>query len=150
MSDDEQTISLSLEQVRERFEESTRVLVSARERLDALSESAEIQENLSRGLQETSTQVFEFTSAAREAAEGLKEAQNKVSESFDALKQLIEESDLKAVREGIDRISERLDRISELEAELSSTKEKLASVQADFERLKGSVGPRALKKAGFV
>lgn len=149
MSDDEKTINLGLEQVRERFEESARTLSTAREKLDELSESANAQVEATRGLQDASTQVSEFTAAAKAAVKGLENAQTSVSASFDALSQLIDESDIKAVREGVDLINKRLDKVTELESRLSESREQLASVQSDFDLLKKFSSSRTLKKAGL-
>ncbi len=139
----EDGVTVSFTEVRERFEESANTLASAKEKLEALSAEAAGREEIRNSLKESSDEVKGFTQAAREAVETLSKAQADAAGAFESMKEVADGTDIKAIREGVVDIQKKLDRISSLEAELKEVRDK-------YERLVAVAGARTLKKAGLA
>ena len=134
--------SVGFQEVRERFVASTEALSKAKAKLDDLGKQAELQETLSASLKGSADALSVFTERAREAIEGLSEAQVEAKRAFESMSEVADGTDIKAIREGVREIQDKLDRIATLEAELADVKGKLM-------RLGTAAGGRALRKAGL-
>jgi hypothetical protein len=142
MAEEDSGGSVGFREVRERFAESTDALTEAKAKLDALGTQAEAQEVLNSSLKGSVDALTAFTDKARDAVEGLANAQDEAKKAFESMSKVADGTDIKAIREGVLQIQEKLDRIDALEAELADVKGKLM-------RLGTAAGGRALKKAGL-
>ncbi len=152
--------SIGLEEVAERFEESTLALSKTKAQLDELAALQATKISASASIEEASTRLSALTVSATEMVDSLSLAQQAATKAFSSIEAVVDGTELRQVRERVDGVAGSLEasakllneRLDKLEANVNKSaalEAELASVKDEYSRLRGAAGARGLKKAGL-
>ncbi len=152
--------SIGLEEVAERFEESTLALSKTKAQLDELAALQETKISAAASIEEASNRLSMLTVAATDMVESLSLAQQAATKAFSSIEQVVDGTELRQVREKVDAVAtsldasakmlnERLDNLAADVVKSAALETELAAVKDEYSRLRGAAGARGLKKAGL-
>ena len=152
--------SIGLEEVAERFEESTLALSKTKAQLDELAALQATKISAAASIEEASNRLSMLTVAATDVVESLSLAQQAATKAFSSIEEVVDGTELRQVREKVDAVAnsldasaktlnERLDKLAADVVKSAALETELAAVKDEYSRLRGAAGARGLKKAGL-
>ena len=152
--------SIGLEEVAERFEESTLALSKTKAQLDELAALQATKISAAASIEEASTRLSALTVSATEMVDSLSLAQQAATKAFSSIEEVVDGTELRQLREKVDALAssldasgkalnERLDKLAADVVKSAALETELAAVKDEYSRLRGAAGSRGLKKAGL-